>query len=413
MTLGDMGGVLDLAQSRTGASLKRSVAQLSSGLRITTAADDPSGLAIATGLKTQSQGLDAGAAAVQDASNALTVADGALASVSGILQRIRAILVAGRSDLASPADKADANAEIRQLTQEINKIAESTSFNGKKLLDGSLASSFAVPALPVVPANDALATGASLLDPSQLNVTPTGNPLNFSVTVQAYDPATNLLTVAYDIASPDPSQTFDQPYPVTTTILAGQNYDNFWNTFGGPIPPGVDVYQIADAAANPLIQFVLNNLSPTDVGKSAFVYNTAPQAAQTGSQLTVAAGDHEGDTVSVGLNGVSTAQLGLIDVAVSSNDLNTAGSEYRIDAAITQVGGERAAVGAQVVSLQETVTNINTDSVNLTASESNIRDLNVGQASTDLVRDQILTQTQSFLRSSSDQQASSILGLFK
>ena len=305
----------------------------------------------------------------------------------------------------------------RQLTQEINKIAESTSFNGKKLLDGSLASSFAVPALPVVPANGTLATGSSLLDPSQLSfgaIVSTGStPLNFSVTVQAYDPATNLLTVAFNIASPDPSQTFDQPYPATSQILAGKNYDNFWNTFGGPIPPGVDLYTISDASANTLIQFAMNNLSPTDVGTSAFVYNTAPQPAQTGSPLTVAAGDHEGDTVSVSLNGVSTAQLGLVDIAVSSNDLNTAGSEYRVDAAITQLGSERATVGAQVVSLAETVTNINTDSVNLTASESNIRDLNVGQATTELVRDQILTQTQSYLRSNSDQQASNILSLFR
>ena len=410
--LGNLGGALDLAQGRTQSALQKSVTRLSSGLRVNTAADDPSGLAIATMLDTQSRGLDAGAAAVQDASNALTVADGALTTVGSILQRIRALLVSGRSDLTSAADKANVNMEIDQLMLEINKIADSTSFNGKKLLDGSLASSIPQAAVPVVPANDTLATGAKLLDTTQLAMPQNPNPLNFSITVQSYDASTNLLTIQYGIASPEPSQTYDQQYPVTTQIQAGQNYDNFWNTFPGPLPPGIQVFQINDASMNPLLNFALNNLSPGDVGTSAFVYNTNAKAAQTGSPMSVAVGDHEGDSLSVGIDGVSTAQLGLVDISVSSNDLNTAGSEYRVDAAITQVGSERATIGSQVVALQETATNANTDAVNLTASAANIRDLNVGQETTALVSEQILAQTQTFLRADGDRQASSILALF-
>lgn len=412
MNLGTLTASIGLAEGRTQNALSKTVTRLSSGLRINTAADDPSGLAIATGLQTQSQGLDAGTAAVQDASNALTVADGALSSVSSILQRVRSLLVEGRSDLQSAADRADTNDEINQLLQEVNKIAQSTSFNGKPLLDGSLASSFATPSLPVVPANDTLSSGATLLDPTQLNLQPTGSPLNFAVSVDAYDPSTGLLTVTYNIASPDPTQTFDQPYPATTTIAAGQNYDNFWNTFGGPVPPGVDVYQISDAMGNPLLNFTLNDIAADDVGKTAFVYNSVPEPAQTGTPLTVAVGDHEGNTVAVSLNGVSTSQLGLVDIQVWNNDLNTEGAEYRVDTAITQLSSERAQVGAQVVSLQETVTNANTDSVNLTASESAIRDLDVGQATTDLTRDQILTTTQSYLRSNANASASEVLALF-
>jgi flagellin len=68
---------LDAAQSR----LSTDVARLSTGLRVNTAADDPSGLAIGTSLQVVAAGLDAGAASITTASNALTVADGALATV--------------------------------------------------------------------------------------------------------------------------------------------------------------------------------------------------------------------------------------------------------------------------------------------------------------------------------------------
>jgi flagellin-like hook-associated protein FlgL len=301
-----MGGTLDLAQGRTNFSLGQSVTRLSSGLRINTAADDPSGLAIATNLQVQSQGLDAGVQAVQTATNALTVADGALSGVVGMLQRIRTLLVQGRSDILSNADRANSNAEINALMHEINTIAQNTSFNGRNLLDGSLANSLAKPALPVIPQNDTLSSGAKFLVPSLVNVQPNGKPLDFSIKVDAYDPVTGLLTVTYNIASPDPSQTLDQPYPTTTTVAAGQNYDNFWNTFGGPVPPGVSVYQINDAVGNPLFNFTFNNITAADVGQQAFVYTSGPFPAQTGSPLNVAVGDHEGNTVSISVDGVTT-----------------------------------------------------------------------------------------------------------
>jgi flagellin len=408
-----MGGALDLAQGRTNFSLRKSVAGLSSGLRINGAADDPSGLAIATNLQVQSQGLDAGAQAVQTANNALTVADGALGSVTAILQRVRSLIVQGRSDLMSPADRADANSEINALMHEVNTIAQGTSFNGRKLLDGSLASSLPKPALPVIPQNEQLSSGAAFLDPSLVNVLPNGKPLNFSIKVDAYDPSTGLLTVSYNIASPDPTQTFDQPYPTTTTVAAGQNYDNFWNTFGGPIPPGVSIYQIQDAVGNPLINFSFNTITAADVGHEAFVYTSSPIPAQTGSPLNVAVGDHEGNIVSIGIDGVSTSQLGLIDTQIHNNDLNTAGAEYRVDDAIQKVVSERANIGAQVVALQETVRNADTASLNLNAAQSAIRDLNVAQATTEFTKQQILAQVQSSLRAGTNQQASSILALFK
>lgn len=138
---------LNLSQNQ--AQLGRAVTDLSSGLRINSAADDPSGLAISENLRSQVSGFQQGASNVQTANDALTVADGAMASITAIIQRIRSLAVEAASDFNSDSDRADLQAEVSQLILEINRIAENTNFNGKQLLNSS-ALSDQVFAKPVV-----------------------------------------------------------------------------------------------------------------------------------------------------------------------------------------------------------------------------------------------------------------------
>jgi len=130
---------VSLNLNRTQAALQHSATRLSSGLRINSAADDPSGLAIAENLTSQVSGLDQGARNVQDANNAATVAEGALATIKTILQRIRQLAVEASSDIISQNDRASLQTEVDQLLLEINRIAQNTTFNGRALLDGSIA----------------------------------------------------------------------------------------------------------------------------------------------------------------------------------------------------------------------------------------------------------------------------------
>lgn len=88
-------------------ALQTSVTRLSSGLRINSAADDPSGLAIAETLQSQVNGFDQAAQNVQNANNAVTVAEGALQTTTDILQRIRSLAVEASSDISSESDKAN------------------------------------------------------------------------------------------------------------------------------------------------------------------------------------------------------------------------------------------------------------------------------------------------------------------
>jgi flagellin len=391
---------ISLAFGRNQKALADATARLSSGLRINPAADDPSGLAIAESLHSQALGLDQGQHNVQDGVHALTVADGALETVQTILQRMRTLIVEGRSTMLSDGERADINVELGQLGQEIDTISGKTQFNGLKLLDGSLSGTAGTLGHAVTPQNDILASGEHLVDPTTLTVQPNGSPLDLKITVDAYDPATNLVTVTVDAKSPAASQSFSQAFPQSTTILAGQNYDNFWNLFPGPLPPNVDVREIDDGSLNPLIDFTLGHVTAADVGKTTFVYTVPPTSTgglANGSPLQIDLGRNEGDIVTLSAPGVSQNDLGIAGVRVDPSDTITVGSEYRVDAAMESVGSSRALLGAQIVALGESADDAAIQQVETTASESAIRDLNVAQETTEYTKLQILTTTQTHL----------------
>ena len=99
-------------------------------------------------------------------------------------------------------------------------------------------------------------------------------------------------------------------------------------------------------------------------------------------------GDAEGSVIAVDIPGLSSVNLGVNEV-ILGNDLQNQAAEYRIDYALTTLGAARATIGAQTVSLQEAANGGNIASVNTQASESAIRDLNVGEAVTTFTRDKI------------------------
>ena len=112
-------------------------------------------------------------------------------------------------------------------------------------------------------------------------------------------------------------------------------------------------------------------------------------------------GASEGDVTSIDIPALSAINLGVNDVVLST-DLENQAAEYRIDYAIQALGSARANVGAQTVSLQEAASNNAVASVATQASESAIRDVNIGQTTTEYVRDQILVNFQSKLVADSE-----------
>ena len=123
-------------------AMQKSMERLSSGLRINSAADDPSGLAISEKMRAQIRGLKQASENTEDAINFLSTAEGALNQTTSILQRMRELTIkAQNSGVLSDTDKVAIDLEMEQLRDEIDRIAHSTTFNTKNLLDGSLSAS--------------------------------------------------------------------------------------------------------------------------------------------------------------------------------------------------------------------------------------------------------------------------------
>ena len=435
--LGGVGQVL-LNLSLTQERKQTDIRALASGLRVSSAVNDPSGYGIAQRLQTQVNGFQQAVQNVQTANNALAVANGALTTITLILQRIRSLVVESRSDLNSSTDLANIQAEISQLLLEVNRISSNTTFNGINLLNGQFQTTAPTSPLSNSAGYGAVQVQSPLLNPNGstpgttvVNADGFGNPGPL-VTLQGpgvpppstYVPNFITFTVTgYSANAVDP----DSGTPVGPGVYVQvQAYST--NPAFGAAPLYVDTSAVAVNSGplgptfipNPgsatsgsfldLLDFTLANLTQQDVGTSISfeVLNPPPSAPANAGPLYVQNGPQEGQTTAISLPGVSTADLNISDISIltpqivnyqnvvqgqsSSNLIPSADAEMRVDAALSQITQAQAQIGAQLVSLNYDATNANTASVNLTASVSSIQDANIGATVTDLTQQQILTQ---------------------
>jgi flagellin len=117
----------------------KSMEKLSSGLRINRAGDDAAGLSISEKMRAQIRGLDQASRNSQDGISLIQTAEGSLNETQSILQRMRELSVQAANDTNVSVDRDAIKAEIDSLTTEVNRIAHTTTFNEKNLLNGSLA----------------------------------------------------------------------------------------------------------------------------------------------------------------------------------------------------------------------------------------------------------------------------------
>jgi flagellin len=378
------------------AQLSTAVNRLSSGLRINTAADDPSGLAISESLQSQVNGFDQGAQNVQDATNAAQIADGALATTTDILQRIRTLAVEGSSDLTSTDDRSNLQAEVQQLLLEVNRISQDTNYNGQNLLDGSHAGfQQQVDAFATITANSDLAAGGTLVSSVSLNGTSAAiSDGTIEVQVAQLTSTQQGLIVSFFSSAAQTGQTVTTLTVPATGTVAAIAVDGVTVSFGqaGTLDVGVTSYIKVS-------QYVSANSNPSS---PAFNFQS---------------GAEEGDTIQIGLVSTSTNSLRIANVNLIGNtgfgSLASEDAIGQVDNALQSLLGQRAQLGAVIVRLQEDQDNDNTAATNLQASESDIRDVNVGSETTEYTKDQILIQVGTSVLAQSNSNAQSVLALFR
>lgn len=420
-------------------ALKTATTRLSSGLRINTAADDPSGLAIATNLQTQVDGFNAATQNVQTANNAAQVALGALSTTTDILQRIRSLAVEASSDVNSTSDRQNLQAEVSQLLLEVNRISQNTSFNGQPLLDGSHAGFQAEKdAYLTVTANAALASNGGLADANGVkngfliasyhgvtalgtnffNTTPGGGAWN-GIQGIGNGEATVDGTLELQVINTGVSIAVQETFIESATGYVCVSSSLFGPGSGAPQISGNTVGNSSGGFDN--VAITLGAITTADVGTVAYIkvsQNVGALTNPSNPAFNFQSGANEGDTIQIGIQATNTQTLRVsnINLAVSSAGNPSLGAEDaigQVDIALDTILAQQAQLGAIIVRLNEDANNDNVAAVNLQASESQIRDLNVGQETTEFTKLQILVQVGTSVLAQSNSNAQSVISLFR
>ncbi len=123
---------------RSGGDMSEAMERLASGKRVNTAADDAAGLAISNRMTSQIRGLNQAVRNANDGISLIQTAEGALDETTNILQRMRELAIQSANGIYADVDRATLDAEVQQLKLELDRISDTTTFNGQRLLDGSL-----------------------------------------------------------------------------------------------------------------------------------------------------------------------------------------------------------------------------------------------------------------------------------
>ncbi|MBV9407688.1 MAG: flagellin [Candidatus Eremiobacteraeota bacterium] len=321
----------------------------STGKRINSAADDPSGLAIATSLQTQSASFDQGSRNAQDAGNALNVAEGALQTTTDALQSLRSLASQAVNDFLSPNDRQNLQAVANQLVRQINTDAQNANFNGTPLLNGTFGSSPATPPNATVTSNADLAGGSNLV--SNVSAAPTAQAGTIGLSVVNNGTAVDVK--------------FTDTATGTTTDLGTQ-------------APGSTVTVNGTT-------FTLGTTSNLDNGTTATIQIQAASAGSNAPNAQVQTGANEGATTAVALPNATSSALFIknVDFSSSASATNAIG---QIDEALNATTSARANLGAQGVAINDEINANNVASNALTASASNIEDASAPQTSTELYK---------------------------
>jgi len=456
--------------NRSQEALQVSLQRLSSGLRINSAKDDAAGLAISERFTAQIRGINQAIRNANDGISLAQTAEGALSEGGNILQRIRELSVQSANATNSSTDRQALQAEVGQLVSELDRIATNTEFNGQKLLDGTFgAAVFQVGAN----ANQTIQTTTSNFRTAQYgnyriegavaSASGTGRVTGEALTVNGTF-GSKTFELAADTSAKEVSETINASVDDTgVKAFAKTELDINFSAAGGYV---LDVKSNGESTN---IAFSISDSTSSD-GLSAAVTAFNDAASKTGVTAAVnAAGDgvtllnstgnnitiSDGTSANAGnvtigdqvLTADTTAQTAVItgqitfDSDKSFSVTGTAGQSLKMaseaanllsiaemdistveganaalaiaDAGLNTVNSQRAKFGAIQSRFESTIANLSTNSENLNAARSRIRDTDFAKETAELTRAQILQQAGTAMLAQANVQPQNVLSLLQ
>ena len=381
----------------------KNLEKLSSGFRINRAGDDAAGLAISEKMRGQIRGL---AMAEQNTANGISLiqtAEGGLNESQAILQRMRELAVQSSNGTYQDSDREQIALEFNALKSEIDRISSSTHYNQIDLLNG--------------------AAGAKAMDNAELDKLVSG-----MTTANEFD------NVDASLAGQKGTLVFNEENQSMSLVVGDKTYvgahnGTAWEFFD------VSDYKGSDFTSAALNAAGLTAVAEFDAGAtidnsgviSGFVLGDGALSTLGGdirvgnqdSQVTFQIGANGGLDQRVGLNvgNMSTGNLGNADGTVATANIFTRENANNaievLDAAINQVSGQRASLGAMQNRLEHTMNNLGVTKENLTAAESTIRDVDMAKEMMEFTKNNILVQASQSMLAQANQLPQGVLSLLR
>lgn len=351
--------------------LNQSLERLSSGNRINSAKDDAAGLQISNRLESQMSGLDVAMRNANDGISIMQTAEGAMHESTNILQRMRDLSLQSANGSNSRAERDALQEEMTALNDELNRIAETTSFGGRKLLNGSFASS-------------SFQIGASSGEAVQVALK---NMRSDSVAMGGF---------SYVAAAKT-----DSNWQVTQgshkLVMQYTNAQGQQESINITAKIGDDIEQLAT---------YING--QTD--------KVSASVNEEGQLQLFMAGEQTSGTISFSGNLANQLNLSLSGYeAVDNLDISKVGGAQRavsvIDTALKYVDSHRAELGAMQNRFNHAINNLSNVNENLSASNSRIKDTDYAKETTQMVKQQILQQVSTSILAQAKQQPNLALTL--
>jgi flagellin len=449
--------------SKNNATLNTSLQRLSTGLKINSGADDPAGLIAAENLKSQQAGINTALSNATRAGNVIGTAEGGLNEVSSLLTELQNLVGQSANTGGLSSDEVAANQlQVDSILNTVNRISNSTTFNGKQLLNGAL--SYTTSGVTAGAVSSVQVNAANIPDKSAVNVlvnviqsaqtgaiTYTGTigaggatisvAGNTGTTQLSFASGTTVSGIKNAInavkASTGLSAQVSGSYVRINSTGYGSNAFVSVNTVSGTFAPSATQSYGRDAQVNvngaaatvngTSVSYRSNDLDVSfNLGASTNKTNGATNFYVTGGGATFQIGSTVSgtSTASIGVGSVSTSALGNQDVGFLSslgtggaNSLssgNLSAAQTILSTAVTQVSTLRGRLGAfQDYTLNSTSNSLNVALENSSAALSSIQDANFASETANLTRSQILVQASTTVLSTANSAPQNLLKLLQ
>ncbi|MCR5509808.1 MAG: flagellin [Lachnospiraceae bacterium] len=363
----------NLALNKADARVSKTIGRLSSGLKISAAKDEPSGYAISKRMNLQIEGLSRATQSSNDAINIISIADGALQEVTDMVNRMSELAVKGATDTITDDDRKLIQEEIVQLKKEIQRVADTTEFNGQTLLDGSFDLKGYTDNLSVKVATYSDETPAGRYALSGISLVWNGASLDADATLTANDTLT--------FPTPDyPSNTKVSAVDGTLLTITGD----------GDFSITLDVEALSGQTSVPTINMDITGLGAMDM-----------QIGANEDQII----------------GIRIPALSLKLMSIDDADAGTQPGASKLieDAktALTYVNDLRSRLGAYQNRLEHTVETLGVTNEALTSAYSGLVDADMAEEAVEYSTAQILTEASTSVLAQANDRPSSALQLLQ